>query len=363
MIINAVKTRCPVLWDFWDDRYDPKIRQSRIASQDPELFRILERDETTANGVSTIMSDGHDEILVLDVGYLNLRNVLYVDVVQVIHDFNSFKSVSEDKMRRIWENIIHSMNHYESEELKAEKLEEMDSQEAKRYWHDFGLKMLVKPSHEQASSMDGHSYCGTYAQSVQQMSLFTRPLPPPPGFEGNLPHLPRASINRDQDTTTRRPSCPQPDNRPISPVPPLTQTAQPFSMFTISLPQPATLPAPCTQRSKRNNQPTPPRPTFSQTAQPISLFTVLLPRQGNRPLSFTPTPSSSQAALPPLILSRPSWPPVSLQEQVLESVSAETSPTPFPRLRTHRRLWDPPSARDGFTLRTRRGDLRVPRED
>lgn len=305
------------------------------------------------------MSDGHDETLVLDAGYLNLRNVNYVDVVEVVRDLNPSMSVSEDKMRRIWESITYSMNHYESEGLKAKKLEEMNSSEAKRYWHDFGLKLPAKPGQEPISRLDRQSCCGTCGQSAQQMPPSTRPLQPPPGFDGNSPNRPQASINRSQHLAICRPSRPQPVHRTISPIPPLTQTAHPFSMSTVSLPEQATSSPPSTKRPKHINKPSPPRPSFSQTAQPFSLFTVLLPGRDIRPLSFATTPSSSQAALQPLVSSRPRWPLASLSEHVVDSVSADTSPICFFRPRTHRRLWVPPSAQEGFTLRTRTGDVRV----
>lgn len=354
MIVNAAKTKCPVLKDFWDDQYDPQTRQNRVASQDPGLFRPLERDETTANGVSTIMSDGHDEILVLDVGYQYLRNVLYVDVVRAIHDFNPCKSVSEDMTRRIWKSIIYNMNYHESEELKAEKLEEMDSPEAKGYWHDSGLKLPVSPSQEKHSRMNEHPHCKNCGQPVSRMQPFTPPSSPSSSFNETLAYVAPASIDTTQDTPGR-PSCPRPDKRPISPVPPLTQTAQPFSMFTISLPAQASHQS---TSGKRTDQPTPPKPSFSQTAQPSSLFTILLPRQGIRPLSSAPLPSSSQDALPPLVSSRPSWPLTSPPGQTLER---GTRPTCFARPRTHRRLWVPKSAPKAFTLRTKAGDLHVHR--
>jgi len=338
---DAAKTICPVIWDFWEDQFDPKIRQRRIASQDPGQFRALERDETTANGVQTKISDGQDEILVLDVGYLNLRNVLYVDVVQVIHDFNPSKSIPKDKMRRIWTSIVYNMNHYESEDLKAKKLDEMDSQEAKRYWENFGRNLPVKTNQKRAPTMNGLSSCKTCGLSVPHAPPFSEPLPPPPGFDGTLLSLPL------QDRTTRGPSVPelysqavltvqsfsqtaQPhpgfgESRPyvvllpVSPMPSFSQTTQPYPVFdessppSVSLPVQETRPLSLGTRLEVDIQPGPPKPLFSQTVRPFSMFTVLLPGQASRPVSF---------GIPPTWISRP---------------------------RTYRGLWVPPPYENPFT--------------
>lgn len=89
------------------------------------------------------MSDGREEIEVLDINILALYMVYYVQTARLIHEVNGREGLGEWTMRRIWRGIVMNVFHFECECKKAKKLEEVESEEAGKYWRELEEEDLL----------------------------------------------------------------------------------------------------------------------------------------------------------------------------------------------------------------------------
>ena len=106
----------------------------RKANEQIDSFREVARGEDSRVDGTIVLTDAYDEITIPEIGLFSLQNVRYVDVLSRVNNADPVDCFSEATMRRLWQGIVINVFDFEPEWAKKAKLEEVESEEARRYW-------------------------------------------------------------------------------------------------------------------------------------------------------------------------------------------------------------------------------------